>query len=32
MPLPGQPGVIAFPGTTVTVPGATATLVLNAPT
>jgi hypothetical protein len=32
MPYPGQPGVIAFPGTTVTVPGATATLVLNAPT
>jgi hypothetical protein len=32
MPRPGQPGVIAFPGTTVTVPGATATLVLNAPT
>jgi hypothetical protein len=32
MPLPRQPGVIAFPGTTVTVPGATATLVLNAPT
>jgi len=32
MPLPGQPGVIAFPGTAVTVPGATATLVLNAPT
>jgi hypothetical protein len=32
VPYPGQPGVIAFPGTTVTVPGATATLVLNAPT
>jgi hypothetical protein len=32
MPYPGQPGVIAFPGTTVTVPGATATLVLSAPT
>jgi hypothetical protein len=32
MPYPGQPGVIAFPGTTVMVPGATATLVLNAPT
>jgi hypothetical protein len=32
IPYPGQPGVIAFPGTTVTVPGATATLVLNAPT
>jgi hypothetical protein len=32
MPYHGQPGVIAFPGTTVTVPGATATLVLNAPT
>jgi hypothetical protein len=32
MPLPRQPGVIAFPGTTVTVPGATATLVLNTPT
>jgi len=32
MPYPGKPGVIAFPGTTVTVPGATATLVLNAPT
>jgi hypothetical protein len=32
MPYPGQPGVIAFPGTTVMVPGATATLVLSAPT
>jgi hypothetical protein len=32
MPYHGQPGVIAFPGTTVTVPGATATLVLSAPT
>jgi hypothetical protein len=32
MTLPRQPGVIAFPGTTVTVPGATATLVLSAPT
>jgi hypothetical protein len=32
MPYPGQPGVIAFPGTTVTVPGATVTLVLSAPT
>jgi hypothetical protein len=32
IPYPGQPGVIAFPGRTVTVPGATATLVLNAPT
>jgi hypothetical protein len=32
MPLPRQPGVIAFPGTTVTVPGTTATLVLSAPT
>jgi hypothetical protein len=31
MPYPGQPGVIAYPGTTIVVPGATATLVLNAP-
>jgi hypothetical protein len=32
MTLPRQPGVIAFPGTTVTVPGATATLILSTPT
>jgi hypothetical protein len=32
LPRPGQPGVIAYPGTTITVPGATATYVLNVPT